>query len=203
VPPLCLDALLGYVGFIADRLDKVPIYDGYPDPAVLQSQRDRKQLVIQGTTKFNESPKKGIAYLAQHGIISSVEDAKSIAKFLKGTTRVSKKVLGEYLTKRDNGAVLNAFLETFDFTGKRVDEALREMLETFRLPGESALIERLVDVFSEKYFATGPTDVADKDAVLVLSYAIIMLNTDQHNPTLKVCFPHLQAEIKLMERRTE
>jgi brefeldin A-resistance guanine nucleotide exchange factor 1 len=30
-----------------------------------------------------------------------------------------------------------------------------------------------------------PEDVADKDAVFVLTYAIIMLNTDQHNPNLK------------------
>ena len=30
-----------------------------------------------------------------------------------------------------------------------------------------------------------PEEIADKDAVFVLTYAIIMLNTDQHNPTLK------------------
>jgi brefeldin A-resistance guanine nucleotide exchange factor 1 len=76
----------------------------------------------------------------------------------------------------------------FDFTGKRVDEALREMLETFRLPGESQLIERIVVEFSDKYCESEDNlmDVADKDAVFVLSYAIIILNTDQHNPNMKV-----------------
>ncbi|KAF3935627.1 hypothetical protein ABW19_dt0205181 [Dactylella cylindrospora] len=187
VPPLCLDALLGYVQYLADRLEDEPRFEGYPDPSVLQKQREKKQLVINGTTKFNDSPKKGVAFLVQNGIISSVEDHTSIAKFLKGTSRVSKKQLGEYLTKRDNGAVLEAFLDLFDFGHKRLDEALRELLGSFRLPGEAPLIERLVTMFSEKYHASSLTeDIADKDAVYILSYAIIMLNTDQHNPTVKV-----------------
>lgn len=31
-----------------------------------------------------------------------------------------------------------------------------------------------------------PAEIASKDAVYVLSYAVIMLNTDQHNPQVKV-----------------
>jgi brefeldin A-resistance guanine nucleotide exchange factor 1 len=55
----------------------------------------------------------------------------------------------------------------------------------FRLPGESALIERIVTIFAEHYCASNkPDDVADHDAVYVLTYAIIMLNTDQHNPNV-------------------
>ncbi|CAD0056306.1 unnamed protein product [Aureobasidium pullulans] len=87
VPPLCLDSLLGYVQFIADRLDDEPVTEGLP----------------------------------------------------------------------------------------RL-EALRE----------SQLIERIVTVFAEKYCdKTNPEGIADKDAVYVLTYAIIMLNTDQHNPNMK------------------
>ncbi|KAF3936102.1 hypothetical protein ABW20_dc0108957 [Dactylellina cionopaga] len=187
VPPLCLDALLGYVQFIADRLEDKPVTEGYPDPTLLQQQRDKKQLVIAGTSKFNDSPKKGIAFLVQNGIINNVDDHASIARFLKGTSRVSKKQLGEYLTKKDNGPLLEAFLELFDFRGQRLDEALRALLGSFRLPGESPLIERLVTIFSEKYFEMSQRDEIDnKDAVFVLTYAIIMLNTDQHNPTVKV-----------------
>lgn len=77
-------------------------------------------------------------------------------------------------------------MDLFDFTGQRVDEALRQLLITFRLPGESQLIERIVTVFSEKYCANAtPEGISDKDAVYVLTYAIIMLNTDQHNPNVK------------------
>ncbi|KAH0559258.1 hypothetical protein GP486_004230 [Trichoglossum hirsutum] len=186
VPPLCLDALLGYVGFIADRLDNIPVYDGYPDRDYLKKQRERKKLIIRGAAKFNEKQKAGIAYLASQNIIDNPDNPVSVAKFLKGTTRISKKVLGEFLSKKSNEDILGAFLDLFDFTGKRVDEALRDLLESFRLPGESPLIERIVTSFSEKYCSNStPEGIADKDAVYVLTYAIIMLNTDQHNPNLK------------------
>ncbi|KAI9736372.1 MAG: GDP/GTP exchange factor for ARF [Claussenomyces sp. TS43310] len=186
VPPLCLDALLGYVQFIADRLDDAPKTVGYPDCAKLREQRRRKKIIIKGTAKFNESPKVGLAYLASQSIIDDLHNPRSVAKFLQGTTRVSKKVLGEFIAKRGNEQMLEAFLDCFDFTGQRVDEALRDLLESFRLPGESALIERIVTSFAEKYCAhSTPEEVADKDSVYVLTYAIIMLNTDQHNPNLK------------------
>jgi golgi-specific brefeldin A-resistance guanine nucleotide exchange factor 1 len=186
VPPLCLDALLGYVQFIAERLDDKPIIDGYPDRAQLQEQRSRKKIIIKGAAKFNENPKSGLTYFASQGIIEDPDNPNSVAKFLKGTSRISKKVLGDFLSKKGNELMLEAFLDCFDFTGKRVDEALRELLEAFRLPGESALIERIITSFSERYCSQStPEGVANKDAVFVLTYAIIMLNTDQHNPNLK------------------
>ncbi|KAF1347875.1 hypothetical protein BDV97DRAFT_298439 [Delphinella strobiligena] len=186
VPPLCLDSLLGYVQFIADRLEDDPCTDGLPDREALQEQRARKQVIIKGASKFNESPKAGLAFLASQGIIENLDDPRSITRFLFGTTRIDKKVLGEFISKRGNEAVLDSFMDLFDFTGQRVDEALRRILITFRLPGESQLIERIVTVFSEKYCAsTTPEGIADKDAVYILTYAIIMLNTDQHNPNMK------------------
>ena len=186
VPPLCLEALLNYIQYTAARLDHLPDPHSHPDRMKLREQRARKRIIIQGATKFNESPKAGLAYLAAEGVIENAGDHHSVVKFLKGTTRVSKKILGEYISKKDNQHILEAFLDLFDFAGKRVDEALRELLESFRLPGESALIERILTVFSEKYCANStPEGVADKDAVYILTYAIIMLNTDAHSPQVK------------------
>ena len=186
VPPLCLDSLLGCLQFIADRLNDTPIFEGYPDREKLREQRARKKIIIRGATKFNENPKLGISFLASEGIIKDPDDAHCVAKFLRGTTRISKTTLGEYLSKRSHEHLLEAFLDLFDFSGKRVDEALRDLLNSFRLPGESPLIERIVTVFSKKYCAnTQQEGIADKDAVYILTYAIIMLNTDQHNPNLK------------------
>ncbi|KAF1943055.1 Sec7-domain-containing protein [Clathrospora elynae] len=185
VPPLCLDALLGFVQSIADRLDDEPVTKGYPSAESLREQRARKAVIIKGATKFNEKPKAGIAYLASQGIIRDPDDPVCIAEFVKGTTRVDKKVLGEFISKKGNEAILAAFLDLFDFTGQRLDEALRQLLHAFRLPGESALIERIIANFSEQYFKTAqPEGIASKDAIFVLTYAVIMLNTDQHNPNL-------------------
>jgi brefeldin A-resistance guanine nucleotide exchange factor 1 len=186
VPPLCLDALLRFIQFIAERLDQAPETEGYLDPETLRERRRRKKFIIKGTSKFNESPKGGLAYLQEKGVIENVSDPVSLAKFLSETSRTNKRVMGDFLSKKGNEAILDAFMDQFDFTGKRVDEALRVLLETFRLPGESALIERIVSSFAEKYCASSvPEGVADKDSVFILSYAIILLNTDQHNPTIK------------------
>ncbi|KAI1409058.1 hypothetical protein F5Y13DRAFT_193730 [Hypoxylon sp. FL1857] len=184
VPPLCLDALLGYVQSIADRLDNPAVTDGLPDREALREERHRKKIIIKGATKFNEKPKEGLGYLKEQGIIS--DDPASAAKFLRSTSRISKAILGEFLSKRGNDEYLVAFLDLFDFSGKRVDEAVRLLLESFRLPGESPLIERIVTAFAKKYFASSGSDVvASEDAVFVLTYAIIMLNVDQHSPKLK------------------
>lgn len=186
VPPLCLDALLGFVQSIADRLDDEPVTEGFPSAETLREQRARKKIIIQGATKFNEKPKAGIAFLASQGIIRDPDDPACIAEFVKGTTRVDKKVLGEFISKKGNEGILSAFIGLFDFSGMRLDEALRQLLHTFRLPGESPLIERIVTDFSEQYYKLAkPEGIANKDAIFILTYAIIMLNTDQHNPNMK------------------
>ena len=184
VPPLCLDALLGYVQFIFDRLEEDHIYNGLPNTAQLREQRRRKKSIIKGASKFNEKPKEGLGYLKEQGIVE--DNPISVAKFLRSTSRISKKMLGEFISKKGNEEYLEAFIDLFDFSEKRVDEALRSLLESFRLPGESPLIERIVLCFSKKYMqATTHDDVANEDAVYVLTYAIIMLNVDQHSPKLK------------------
>lgn len=186
VPPLCLDALLRYIQFIDERLEQDPVIEGFPDPATLREERRKKKIIIKGASKFNEKPKEGLGYLEAQGIIKDAKDPVAVAKFLKGTSRVNKKVLGEFISKRGNEPILEAFLNLFDFSGKRVDEALRQLLESFRLPGEAPLIATIVEAFAAKYCSIDATgEVADTDAVYILTYAIILLNTDQHNPNLE------------------
>jgi golgi-specific brefeldin A-resistance guanine nucleotide exchange factor 1 len=185
VPPLCLDSLLSFVQFMAERLNS-----DVPDWAEgrikkMRLQRVRKRIIKSGASKFNDDPKAGVAFLVKNGIIQNPDDPVQVAHFLKGTSHLSKRVLGEFLTKRSNEALLVAFLDQFDFADKRIDEALREVLGSFRLPGEAPLIERTVVTFTEKYMkAAVPEEIADADAAFVLAYAIIMLNTDLYNPNV-------------------
>ncbi|KAL2885680.1 Sec7 domain-containing protein [Ceratocystis lukuohia] len=186
VPPLCLDALLRFVQFLAERLDDEPKTDGLPDAESLKKRRQRKLVISKGAAIFNEKPKDGLAYLEAQGIIEDASNPVSVASFLQSTTKINKAVLGDFISKRGNESILDAFLNAFDFSGKTLDEALRMMLETFRLPGEAPLIERIVSLFSEKYFESyTDNDIAHKDSVFILTYAVIILNTDQHNPNLK------------------
>ncbi|WBW72520.1 Arf GEF [Schizosaccharomyces osmophilus] len=189
VPPLCLDALLNFIHNFHERL--LPAFEpkdhdrALGDLTSLLESKERKYLIIEGANLFNESPSDGISYLSSHSIIEHPSESNSIASFFHSTNRLSKRVLGEYLTKASNSELLNAFMIAFDFKGKRIDEALRMLLQSFRLPGESQLIERVVEAFAHYYVEANPGVVASKDAAFVLSYSIIMLNTDQHNPNIK------------------
>ena len=64
----------------------------------------------------------------------------------------------------------------------RVDRGLRAILENFHLPAESQQIARILEEFSEYFFGYSPGPVRDKDAAYVLTFAVMMLHTDAHNP---------------------
>ncbi|KAF9199600.1 GDP/GTP exchange factor for ARF [Haplosporangium sp. Z 27] len=183
---LCMDSLLLFINHMVDRLsipkeEAEEINKSLETYDALALKRQQKEILVKGAAKFDESPKAGLAYLEAHHMISSLNDPAGVASFLKTSTRLSKKLLGEYLAKPANSEVLKAFIKLFDFNGKRLDESLRELLETFRLPGESQQIERIMELFAETYFATKPRAIASQDAAFILGYAVVMLNTDQHN----------------------
>lgn len=66
-----------------------------------------------------------------------------------------------------------------------LDAALRLFLETFRLPGESQKIQRILEAFSERYYEQSQEMFVSPDVALVLSYSVILLNTDQHYVRIK------------------
>ncbi|EJD53315.1 SEC7-like protein [Auricularia subglabra TFB-10046 SS5] len=59
---------------------------------------------------------------------------------------------------------------------------MRQLLETFSLPGEGQQISYITQSFAEQYYATQPGPIKSQDAVYILAYSVLLLNTDQHNP---------------------
>ncbi|KAF7440985.1 GDP/GTP exchange factor for ARF [Pleurotus ostreatus] len=189
---LCLDMLLTFVNDMATRADgpHTPWPSEYPEPAALMEAKSRKQLVLTGASRFNTKPKTGLNFLEENKLIyadlsADTTKAQSLAKFLKGCSRLDKRLLGDFISKPDNIDLLHAFLSLFDFKGKHIADAMREMLEAFRLPGEAQQISRITETFASIYFATKPEGIQSEDAVYVLAYSVILLNTDQHNPQVQ------------------
>lgn len=63
-------------------------------------------------------------------------------------------MIGEYLGNLQNPfcmAVLECFASELDLSGMQVDVALRKFQQHFRMPGEAQKIERLMEVFSQRY----------------------------------------------------
>ncbi|KAI9028590.1 hypothetical protein DFJ74DRAFT_703554 [Hyaloraphidium curvatum] len=76
-------------------------------------------------------------------------------------------------------------LSEFDFTNMPVDESLRDFLETFELPKESQQIDRVVAAFANKYHEDNPDVFENADAAHILTFSLLMLNTDLHSPHVK------------------
>lgn len=192
-----LDALLSFIAAIAERAETIQpnaaeqhaVLPGGLSAQALALQKAKKATILDGASRFNAKPKDGLAFLEKQGLLDYGDSALSreerIARFLKECPRLDKKLVGDYIGRPDNINVLEAFIRLFDFKDKPIAEALREMLESFRLPGESQQIERITQTFASTYFAAKPEGIATEDAVFILAYSVIMLNTDQHNPQNK------------------
>lgn len=157
------------------------------DVSKLENEKQRKTMLMDGVKKFNFKPKRGIEYLVQNGFIRS-RKPQDIARFLLTNEHLSKAMIGEYLGEGDeeNVAIMHAFVDMLDFSGILFTDALRMYLQTFRLPGESQKIDRFMLKFAERYMHQNPDSVfANADAAYILSFSVIMLNTDQHNKNYK------------------
>ncbi|KAH7889929.1 hypothetical protein F5I97DRAFT_1924441 [Phlebopus sp. FC_14] len=189
---LCLDLLLAFVNDMTARAEgHSEVWNpNFVSPEELMQNKSRKKIVLTGAARFNSKPKLGLAFLEENRLIysdlsSGVSQLRSLALFLKSCTRLDKRLLGDYLSKPDNAELLKEFMSLFDFKDKPVADAMREMLETFRLPGEAQQIDRIAETFAFVYFASKPAEIRTQDAVYVLAYSIIMLNTDLHNPQIR------------------
>lgn len=76
--------------------------------------------------------------------------------------------------------------------GQAFDRAMRVFLESFRLPGEAQKINRIMESFGSHYHQQCPLLFKNADAVYILAYSVILLNTDQHNSQVgSLFFPTL------------
>ena len=82
--------------------------------------KSKKQLILTGAARFNAKPKSGLAFLEEHNLIYSdlspeISKARSVAIFLKASTRIDKRLLGDFLSKPDNLEFLKEYISLFDF----------------------------------------------------------------------------------------
>ncbi|KAL7413936.1 hypothetical protein BDY24DRAFT_386920 [Mrakia frigida] len=187
---ISLHILLSSINTMAERVESggLPWPESYPPPTSFPATKDRKRILLAGAVRFNTKPKLGLAFLESNGLLTNVpgpERSKAIASLLKSTPKLDKTMLGDYLGRPENVEVLRAFIGLFDFKDKLVADAMRDLLEAFRLPGESQQISRVTETFAEIYFASGPAEIQSADAVYVLAFSIIMLNTDLFSPQVR------------------
>lgn len=154
--------------------------------SALEKSKQLKGHLARAVHKFNFKAKTGIRLLAETGYLDP-DSPQDIAAFLKTTEGLNKTAIGDYLGSEYalNKKVLYSYVDLHDFAGMDILQALRHFLASFRIPGEAQKTDRVIEKFSEKYFRDNAASFEVADTAYVLSFAIIMLQTDMHNPAVK------------------
>ncbi|PIA33203.1 hypothetical protein AQUCO_04200152v1 [Aquilegia coerulea] len=151
-------------------------------PSNFEKVKAHKSTIEAAVSEFNRQPGKGIEYLISNKLVEY--KPASVAQFLRNTPSLDKAMVGDYLGQHEEFplAVMHAYVDSMAFSEMKFHTAIREFLKGFRLPGEAQKIDRIMEKFAERYCADNPGLFKNADTAYVLAYAVIMLNTDAHNP---------------------
>ncbi|CEP06861.1 hypothetical protein [Parasitella parasitica] len=148
--------------------------DGRP---ILPPARKIHPIMASALRKFETNANLGIEYLIDKGVLT--KDPLSIANFLFKTPDLNRRQLGYYLSDLNNSDVYDAFLESFRLVGLRLDEALRILLTTFRLPSNWEALEYLIERFAKKWHDANQNVIKfHEDMVVKVVVAMLFLNAE-------------------------
>jgi len=127
------------------------------------------------------------------------------ARYLLFVPGLSPTAVGEYLGHPSNSAVRRCYCKLFFDDRERMCfiDALRSFLYVFHLPGEGQMIDRVVEAFAHAAFENVREHrlFGSKDVPYLLSYSLIMLNTDLHQSGGKRVQPPMTREDFLKNNR--
>lgn len=162
--------------------DKEPNLDYIVDYLPLQLEF----LYAEAVELFNLKPTKAISFLVDRKVIENIPC--DVAQFFFIQTKLSKRLMGEYLGSQEtfNQNVAECLFALFPFSGLSLDEGIRALARRIRLPGEAQKIDRILEKFAASYHDQNLKKLngLSFDALYILSFSIIMLNTDLHNPSI-------------------
>ena len=120
----------------------------------------------------------------------SYEDytAFEMARFLRTNIKeILREKAGDFLCsgKAFNIKVLTYFIKSFEFSNINILEAMRKLFNELPLSGEAQVIDRIVQIFGEKFQRENPNDLKNPDHCYYLSFALLQLNTDLHREEVK------------------
>jgi serine/arginine repetitive matrix protein 2 len=165
--------LLRHLRFNADR------EEAHVKPA-FHANGSRNPLVRTFVHQFGKDPDLAIANLFDK--TGCRDDPTVLGQFLFRTLDIDRARLGDYLSRRTSKLVLKAYIDSFCFTGLRVDKSLRTFLHSIHIPSRMVgSLEYLLDAFAVRWYEANAGVVAyDKDVAVRLVRAIVQLNDVMH-----------------------
>ncbi|CAH0473647.1 unnamed protein product [Peronospora belbahrii] len=190
-----------------ERFVPADVVERFASAEDLYKKQQRKKFFQHGIKEFNRKPLAGIRFLQQHSFLPTPLDSISLATFLRSLPKgMNKDAVGVYLgamgkevkgfekteiheadTIDFHRDVLTNFVRSFNFEGESIITALRMFLASFRLPGEAQQIDRILNTFSRQVYEQCRERyvMASVDVAYLLSFSLIMLNTDLHNSNIR------------------
>ncbi|KAK9721354.1 hypothetical protein K7432_003499 [Basidiobolus ranarum] len=83
------------------------------------------------------------------------------------------------------GSSIDKLMKEFSFVGEPIDMALRKFLAQYELPKEAQQIDRVMQVFAQKYHSENPYLFLLPDVVYSVAFSLMLLHTDAHNKHVK------------------
>ena len=111
-----------------------------------------------------------------------------MARFLRTNIKeIIRDRAGDYLCsgKPFNIKVLTHFINSFELENINILEAMRKLFLELPLSGEAQAIDRVVQIFGEKFHRENPNELKNPDHCYYLSFALLQLNTDLHRDEVK------------------
>jgi hypothetical protein len=141
---------------------------------------------------------RSVASFLRNGIVVGLEK-KAVGIYLGEIGKPAVAGKSPKVWERDyfHKEVLESYCSLFHFDRQSLLDGLRMFLSCFRLPGEAQQIDRILQAFADscgntceessqgalKIFSIDPKRASD--VAFLLSFSIIMLNTDQHNDNIR------------------
>lgn len=139
-----------------------------------------------------------VSSFLRNGLVVGLDKA-AVGQYLGevGKAETPGKVIPAWERDWFHKEVLLEYCSSFGFGGQTLLDGLRTFLAAFRLPGEAQMIDRILQAFADscgrvceesmkgslKLFS--PDEKRASDAAYLLSFSIIMLNTDLHNDNIR------------------
>ena len=115
----------------------------------------------------------------------SYEDynAFEMSRFIRSNYKnLNKEKIGDFLcsSKPLQKKSMIYYINSFNFKNMHILNALKLLFQEFPLIGEGQIIDRIVQIFGQKYYNENNNILKNPDSAYYLAFSIIMLNTDLH-----------------------
>ncbi|WVQ65857.1 uncharacterized protein L199_004035 [Kwoniella botswanensis] len=151
-------------------LDRLAISGFNEEPT---AEPPRHPVVTNFIERFAQDPVSACAYLVERS--NPKVDTVTLASLIFKTPELDKAQVGYLLANNDK--LMRHFIDRFNFSNIRIDEALRMFLLSVRVPTERTSCENLLRGFGYRYFEANQSHISyDRDLAAELLLSIIQFN---------------------------